>query len=275
MGFAPTYSGFADRPLSPWVPRLFHFIHYFVKQFKDYILIYKFYEERSLNLILGVKYSKINEQIMKEALTSDEIQCLESKIIEDIGMPSILLMENAGKNAADEIVSFFPKAKKFLVICGGGKNGGDGFATARHLYLKGKKVKLVAMRRDLKDDAEINFKIVSRMKVSIADSLDNKLLKWADVIVDALLGTGISGEVKGKYKELIELINSSGKKVVAIDVPSGLDPTTGEILGIAIKADLTITMGCNKKGFTNKNAKEYTGEIITVNIGFPLEEVRR
>jgi len=215
----------------------------------------------------------------------------DMRIIEDnaeeLGLPKIRLMENAGRGAADAIIDYLQQkkekaeGKKVLVFAGLGNNGGDGFVVLRHLtqfgmigtvFLLGTKDKLRTT------DARSNFRILEDMifnvKIKeIKDSSELKKLKdeinSADIIIDAMLGTGLRGDLRDPYATAVDLINNSKKLVVAIDTPTGLNPDTGEIHGTAVKATFTVTFHDIKPGLVDR--KVYTGDVIIKKIGVPPE----
>lgn len=196
---------------------------------------------------------------------------LDRRAIEDYGIPSIMLMDNAGRIVAETVIKYFPKAKNIAIFCGSGNNGGDGFVAGRYLFNKDRKVSLFLVKKpsEITGDPAINLRILQKLgiKTYIIDS--SVILKHYDLIIDALLGTGTKGEIKGIYADAISLINSAGKPVVAVDVPSGLDADTGKPLGSCIKAKITVTMARMKKGFLKKTARKSTGKIIVADIGIP------
>jgi len=200
---------------------------------------------------------------------------IDRHTIEDIGVPSIVLMENAGRSVAGVIIKKFLRARKIAIFCGGGNNAGDGFVTARYLFRENKLVSIFMLKKpeELSTDAKTNFEIVRNLRVRFFNvSSENlcevrKKLKQFDLIVDALLGTGTKGEIRGIYADVISMLNSSKRPIVAVDIPSGLDADTGLPLGVCIKAKMTVTMGFMKKGFLKKNAREFTGKVVVADIG--------
>jgi ADP-dependent NAD(P)H-hydrate dehydratase / NAD(P)H-hydrate epimerase len=207
-----------------------------------------------------------------DTVTSEEMRCIDNAAIKKYGIPAILLMENAGIEAAEFII----KTEKYIlkpiaVFCGSGNNGGDGLVTAPHLFYNNFNVEgfLARPAENFKPDALANFNIGKKLGIKINRYRKNTGLSKYGLIVDALLGTGIKDEITGIYKEIIEKINFSKKRVVSIDVPSGLDADTGKPLGIAVKADRTITIGLVKKGLVNKSARPYVGKLSIAGIGLP------
>lgn len=210
-------------------------------------------------------------------VSADEMRHIE-KIANDLyGIPTLLLMEHAGKGIADLIESKFAKAS-VLVISGKGNNGGDGMVAARHLWNHGLDVQLAlaADPLELKDDRALNWRILQKMKIPTWDltkDSDMKRLKEQiksrDLVVDALLGTGIAREVEGPYRRLIQEMNESHKTILAVDVPSGLHADSGLPMGVAVKASLTATLGLAKQGLFVGKGPEFSGQIHLIDIGLP------
>jgi len=205
-----------------------------------------------------------------------EMRNLDKTAVKKYCIDEILLMENAG-NAVFFAIEKETKVKnnKFLVIAGSGNNGGDGMVTARKLHSNGAEVNFLLLTDELKlkGITKKNFKILKKIGLSIKKKPNQKeiqkALKETDVVVDAMLGTGLSGEVKGIYKKAIELINKSGKKVVSVDIPSGVNGDTGEIMGIAVKSDITVTFGLPKTGELNYPGYECWKKLYVSHISFP------
>jgi len=221
---------------------------------------------------------------MEKVLTRQEMRELDRKAIEEYKIPGIILMENAGRNVAKEVLQMIdnPQKEKVAILCGKGNNGGDGFVVARHLHNHciSVGVFLVAKISDiLKDgDAATNLQILINMKIPIQEILDipgiNNLLKELNgysILVDALFGTGLSGEVREPFKTLIHGVDDLNKTIISVDIPSGLDCNTGKVLGAAIKATKTITFAVAKKGFYLNDGPGYTGKVIVSDISIPRE----
>lgn len=212
---------------------------------------------------------------MNKSVSAAQIQRLDEVAIKEYGIPSVVLMENAGRCVADEIVSHYAD-QSVVVMCGSGNNGGDGFVIARHLIEAGIPTTtfLVGSDQRLKPDARINFDILRRLYGSI-NNIDEEhdlladMLRKTNIVVDAIFGVGLNRNVEGSYKNVIEQINASGNPVLAVDVPSGLDATTGDILGACIVAEQTMTFTCAKSGFYLNAGPRCCGRIKTVDIGIP------
>jgi NAD(P)H-hydrate epimerase len=192
------------------------------------------------------------------------------------GIPGIVLMENAGRGIFDRFLTYKPHGK-IIICCGKGNNGGDGFVLARYLsnHHFHVHVLLFSDPSELKGDAKINYDIIIKLDIPITVIHEEKtqeaipILSEAHWIVDALFGTGLQGVVSSPFYEIINLINSANKNVLSIDIPSGLDCDTGELLGVAVKANITVSMVGLKKGFCNVKAENYLGETHIVDIGIP------
>lgn len=206
-------------------------------------------------------------------LTRKEVRELDRRAIEEIGVPSIVLMENAGRSAAEYLLTQSISGS-VIILCGKGNNGGDGFVIARHLdnHHISTRILLCADRNEITGDADIQLKILEKSHLPI---FQHSRIDWltectqAAWIVDALFGTGLEGSVRPPFDKIIEQINSSGTPILAIDIPSGLDCDSGIPLGVAIKATQTVTFAALKKGLTAPSAQNYTGKITVLDIGIP------
>ncbi|MCX5680967.1 MAG: NAD(P)H-hydrate epimerase [Candidatus Omnitrophica bacterium] len=221
---------------------------------------------------------------MRKGFSVQQAQAIDRFAIEQLGIPSLVLMENAGRLTAAEIIKALKTKRKNLIIifCGSGNNGGDGFVIARHLWASGISVKvfLIGTPQDLKSDPAINYQILKKLKCSVRciRKVDKKVLaelKRATLIVDAIFGIGLSRSVGEPYKSIMDAINQTKKSVVAVDVPSGMDATTGKALGTCVKASLTVTFAVMKKGFLTAPSHRYAGKVIVADIGIPLQAIQR
>jgi NAD(P)H-hydrate epimerase len=204
---------------------------------------------------------------------------IDAFAIRTVGIPGVVLMENAGHAVFEQAYKGLAgNGKPAVILCGRGNNGGDGFVVARRLINNGVEtsVHVVGAISKIKGDAGVNLRILRRMGVSIQRVTKKSLpelrsrLKSSGLIVDALLGTGLSGEVSGLFHEVISLINGAGSPVVAVDIPSGLDGVAGAPLGIAVVANATVTFQLPKKAFENPLARNYTGRLTIADIGIPV-----
>lgn len=214
-------------------------------------------------------------------ITRDQARELDRRAVDDYHMPSALLMENAGRGTVDVLESLGIHGP--VVICAGaGNNGGDGFVIARRLDLRGYLVRvlLLADPGRLVGDAALNYGILKAAEISIERSPAGDLNEWlsarladADWIVDALLGTGARGEPRPPLDAAIDAINAASKKVLAVDLPSGLDCDTGQAARHTIRAAHTCTFVAAKPGFTAPGAGQYVGQVHAVDIGAPRKLV--
>lgn len=224
------------------------------------------------------------------ALTRDEVRDVDRQAIEHYGLPGIVLMENAGRNAAESlhrVMGASGPGGPILVACGRGNNGGDGFVIARHLENMGHEVRLLLAcdPADYGGDAAINCRVAERSGSPIEVLADADRSGWqrrlagAAWIVDALLGTGATGAARGAIAAAIEAINvvrgGGGARVCAVDLPSGLDCDTGRPLGACVRADVTVTFVARKAGFDQPGAGEFTGAVRVADIGVPRALLRQ
>ncbi len=213
-----------------------------------------------------------------------EMQAADRTTIEKLGIPGLILMENAGRGVFENILRRLKADlyKGTIVIAGPGNNGGDGFVVARYLYLHNFPVRCIVLseREKFKGDALTNLNIIEKLGIKIdyiTSSLDNIDLKKlmnlnalnCGVIVDAIFGTGLKREVKGRFKEIIEFINNTCAKIISVDISSGLSSDNGLLMGCAVKADMTVTMAAPKVGHVVYPGSVYTGRLEVVDIGIP------
>jgi len=239
-------------------------------------------------------------------LTVKEINKVDHLASEKYGIPSLILMENAGRSVALETIKFLRLLNHSItnsliaVFCGGGKNGGDGFVSARYLYNYGYKIKVYLLKNPAQISGDIltNFTILKKIRIKTKIVSPNILpnlsleLKSANCIIDAIFGTGAKGKIENIYAQVIRLINQTNKPIISVDIPSGLDANTGfplpctravqglgeprkdfSLRGECIKARVTVTMGYPKKGFLNPEAKKFLGKVVVADIGYPRDIV--
>jgi ADP-dependent NAD(P)H-hydrate dehydratase / NAD(P)H-hydrate epimerase len=190
---------------------------------------------------------------------------------QELGVPGGVLMERAGAGMARVALERFAPGRA-LVISGGGNNGGDGFVIARELRRAGVEVRVLPTKSEYAGDPGVNFEILRALDVELLGpgDLEGELGR-ADLVVDALLGTGFSGEVRQKEAALIRSVNDASAPVLAVDVPSGIDGATGEVGGVAIRANLTVCAHAAKVGCAISPGREHAGEVVVVDIGIPPE----
>jgi hydroxyethylthiazole kinase-like uncharacterized protein yjeF len=205
-----------------------------------------------------------------------EMRNMDRYAIEKLDIPEEILMENAGQASSFVLRKEIGiKDKKFVVFCGVGNNGGDGFVIARNIHSNGGSVKIfiIGDQGKFKGAAKTNLNIISKLPIDVrniesADEARRDALHCHG-IVDALFGTGIDREVGGLYKDVIRLINESGKKVLSLDIPSGVNGDTGEIMGTAVRADCTVAFGLPKIGNILYPGYELCGKLYVCHISFP------
>ena len=207
-------------------------------------------------------------------LTRAEVREIDRRAIEDFGVPGVVLMENAGRGAAELLMRLNPAKQKVVICCGKGNNGGDGFVIARHLDNHGWSVQVLifADLADLTGDALTMFQSINKSKLDVQEPqyLPVREFERSDIwIVDALFGTGLSGPVRHPFSAIIQEMNASPSPIFAVDIPSGLDCDTGLPLGICVRATVTATFVAQKKGFAEPAAKQWLGEVHVIDIGAP------
>jgi len=228
-----------------------------------------------------------------KVVSSKQMRKLEQTAIEEMGIPSILLMENAAIRLAEHCFRLIGgiEAPAILIAAGAGNNGGDGTALARHLHVKGVKTKVIYVGNEnsafssdvsrVKGDAGTNLEIIRKLGIPVnycpketlqeADRL-NEIefdIKTYDLVVDAMLGTGLDRDVEGSYKYLIETINRYAKYVISVDIPSGIHSDTGQIMGCAVKASETVTFCLPKIGLYAYPGADFAGKIHVEDISIP------
>ena len=229
------------------------------------------------------KVKKTREKMSEIAISSNQMYEIENIGHSKFGMKKVLMMENAGFGVADFIIKKFKNKSisklKILAICGSGNNGGDAMVTARHLTCSSINLKVIFLGNPSSiktEEALTNFEIISKMnktiELIISSKVDTKVKKQilnADIIIDGIFGTGIKGEIQDPHLSVIKLINKSKAYIIAVDIPSGLNPNTGEITSNVIRANTTITFHRIKLGLLTN--KKYTGNLILKKIGIPIE----
>lgn len=206
---------------------------------------------------------------MKYICTAKKARETDANAIQNYHIPSMVLMEHA----AMECVKLIQCKKKNVILCGPGNNGGDGLAIARLLHQNHIESYIYISSDHLSIDEQIQYDILESLNVEIHSDFNEVLEKIteADIIIDCLFGNGLSRNIEGKYAQLIEAINQSKAYIYAIDVPSGLDATTGNILGTAVQANETIALDCFKEGHFVNQGQKVCGTIHCVDIAIPYE----
>jgi len=210
-----------------------------------------------------------------KVVTAEQMRYIDHLTINEIGIPSMVLMERAGLSVVNQIkCRYQPEEKDVVVLAGTGNNGGDGMVVARELHRHGYRVQLILCGKveKLSKDAKLQYEICQKMRVptKITFSLKPSMLKNA-IIVDAIIGTGLSKNLREDILKVVETVNNSEGMVFAIDIPTGVSSDTGQLMPEAIKADITVTFGLPKVGHLLYPGKSYTGALIVEDIGFPKE----
>jgi len=212
--------------------------------------------------------------------TAAEMRQLDRLAIELYGIPGVVLMENAGAQVARILWQEYPdlQARRVAILCGRGNNGGDGFVIARYLHNSSVPVGVFTIGEpgDIRGDARVHLNMLQRAGMvpesvgtpESAKEIGARLVHY-DVLIDALLGTGLKAEVGGMFQLIIAAMNAAGRPIVSVDIPSGLSADGGTLLGDHVRADLTVTMALPKLGLLLYPAAEYVGRLVVVDIGFP------
>lgn len=216
---------------------------------------------------------------MIKIVTGAQMQDLDRRTIGEARIPATVLMERAGSGlvACLEQTLGSTRGKRVTILCGKGNNGGDGFVAARLLHRRRANVRVLTMTpvSELSREAATKYRQFVRaagksaVQSYTSQSRALSLLRESDIVVDALLGTGLSSEVTGRYGEAIDCINEAGRPVVAVDLPSGLHADTGALLGRAVRASLTVTFGLPKLGLYQNHGIDHAGLVSLVDIGIP------
>ncbi|RST73054.1 NAD(P)H-hydrate epimerase [Siminovitchia acidinfaciens] len=212
-----------------------------------------------------------------------EMQLMDQYTMDVIGLPGVVLMENAGTKIAEEVIASSPcENPRIIVLAGAGNNGGDGFVIARKLYDSGYDcvVCFIADPNKMKGDAKVHFDVYNKRGLPIWYFHNNSsrklhnLLSEADIIVDAMLGTGVNGPLREPVSEIISFVNRLKSKIImSVDIPSGLNSDTGKAVGMAVKASKTVSFVYPKKGFFLLDGPKYIGEWKAVDISVPTSIV--
>ena len=215
------------------------------------------------------------------SVDSESMQGIDRRSREEFGIPDLILMENAGLRASDLILETFATPRgKIALFCGKGKNGGDGFVTARHLFLAGKDVSIFLIGPGLPSDPSSRTNLTILQKIACpffhlpeARGVEKALKEWGPfvLIIDALLGIGLKVDVREPIRSTIGRLNQLKIPIVSLDIPSGLCATTGRVLGSCIQADLTVTFGLSKQGLLQGEGPQRTGRVVVTPISLPLQ----
>lgn len=212
-------------------------------------------------------------------LSQQEVRRIDADAVKQLGIPGLVLMENAARGVADSLKKHFPAAGRILILCGTGNNGGDGLALGRQLAACGidSQILLITQKNALTSDSAANLEMLLAAGMNVQQHSDATAVNAAiaslaksDVIVDCLLGTGTRGAVRSPLDVVIAAINRSPAHVLAVDVPSGMNCDDGTAAGACVEADLTVTFVSTKRGFQNPAARKRLGQVVVAHIGLPL-----
>lgn len=207
---------------------------------------------------------------------ASQVRELDRIAIEDMGIPGLCLMERAGTAAFNLLQTCWPQARRIAVLCGVGNNGGDGYVLARLAYLAGYEVAVLQIGDTvkLKGDARITFEAMTKVGLTTQVFTDKKL-SVVDVVIDALFGTGLDRSITGEWYAVIEALNQCGRPTLAIDIPSGLHADTGTVLGVAVKANVTISFIGLKQGLFTGEGPNYSGQVYFNDLRVPTSLYKR
>ncbi|MDH5387689.1 MAG: NAD(P)H-hydrate dehydratase [Gammaproteobacteria bacterium] len=209
------------------------------------------------------------QKLPSSLYTPESVRRIDHKAIQDHGISGYTLMRRAGKAVLDVLSRNYPQTKRILVLCGAGNNAGDGYVIARLAQQRGLDVKVVSLTDPEKLQGDARQAYLQWHETAVLSVNDVALINDADVVVDALLGTGLTREVEGSWLNWIDAVNYSAKAVISVDVPSGLDALTGSIKGAAISADITVTFIALKVGLFTASGKACCGEVIFDSLDVP------
>ncbi|MBN2058319.1 MAG: NAD(P)H-hydrate epimerase [Candidatus Saganbacteria bacterium] len=210
---------------------------------------------------------------MAKTISVKQAQKFDQDAQKKLGIPSVILMENAGRGVAEEALRLIKGSGPVVIVCGTGNNGGDGLVAARHLLNAGLRVEVMIVGKlsKLKPDPKTNYAILKRIGAAgpacRQAGFTRRLPQRASLIIDALFGLGLNADIREPYASIIDRINDHKAPVLSVDVPSGLDADTGRRLGRAVKAKRTVTFVAAKKGFFKSDGPKYCGRIVVRDIG--------
>jgi hydroxyethylthiazole kinase-like uncharacterized protein yjeF len=211
-------------------------------------------------------------------LNAEEMREVDRRAIEELGMPGMVLMENAAIGVADALGERFPRVRRVAIVCGPGNNGGDGFALARHLDARGYAldVFLLDLGRRPRGDAGLQLAILERIPLPVAELGElAAACARADLIVDALFGTGLGRPLEGHAADVLSVLAAAGRPILAVDLPSGLDAGRTEPIGPSLEAALTVTFAAPKVAHVLGAAAARCGEVVVADLGIPAELVEQ
>jgi len=207
-------------------------------------------------------------------LSRQQIRQIDRLAIQRYHIPGVVLMENAARAVAEAAREMLGREERatVLVVCGGGNNGGDGLAAARHLHNRGSEVRILLTADPAKyeNEAKINWEIVQAMKLPVLRAVEGR----PNLVIDAIFGTGLTQAPRPPFDQIVQAMHGLGVPILSVDIPSGLDCDSGKPLGPAcVKATRTVTFVAEKIGFAEPTARQYLGEVTVADIGCPRELV--
>ena len=220
----------------------------------------------------------------REIVTSARMKRLDRLAILHFKIPALLLMENAGRSVAESAARWLiGSGKQIVIFAGKGNNGGDGLAAGRHLANRRFRVKIwiIGNPAEYGSDSKQNYEIVRRMKIPMVRLTRTNLrqtardVRAADLLIDALFGVGLTRPIQEPYASVIRLLNDSKKRVLSVDLPSGLHADTGAVMGACVKAGRTVTLGFAKRGLYFNQGPRYAGKVEVADISIPSNLITR
>jgi len=214
----------------------------------------------------------------EKVVTNKQMSEIDQYTINEMGVPSVVLMERASLGVTQTLLNYSDSTSKILAVCGTGNNGADGVAVARMVSLQDRQVDILLIGDENKSSEEMKQQLSIARNIGLTIYSDFDKINWKNytIFVDALFGIGLSRDVEGTHKEAINKINEFQETyVISVDIPSGLSGSTGKIMGTAVKADSTVTFGWMKTGMTTTKGKEVSGDIITHDIGYPTNILKK
>lgn len=218
---------------------------------------------------------------MNPIVTAKEMAALDEYTISILNIPGVVLMENAGRGITEVAIEMLGPStpKHVLILCGAGNNGGDGYVVARHLINHGHHVSVYVLsdREKIKGDARTNLTILDHMQheVHFVKQVPQTVDPVPDLIIDAMLGTGVQGELRGIYADIAEWLSTIDVPILAVDIPTGVNADTGAVSGPAVRATRTATMALPKRGLLFSPGREHTGTLHVIDIGMPDAALRQ
>jgi ADP-dependent NAD(P)H-hydrate dehydratase / NAD(P)H-hydrate epimerase len=219
-------------------------------------------------------------------LNAEQMREADRRAIQEIGIASLVLMENAGRQVVAAVESLYPdlSERRIAIVCGKGNNGGDGFVVARTLQQRGFDVSVFVIGRltEIKGDARINLEILGRIGQTVVEVADETAwelhgaeITGHDLIIDAMFGTGLSAPLDGFFETVVGDINDAGVPIVSIDIPSGMSADTSDLIGDAIEATVTVTLAAPKLPLVLPPAEMTAGEVVIADIGIPADVIEQ